>query len=89
MTNSSLKRQVPPRADLAEAIEAPRAVSLIGEDHRPDDAQITLANVEAPRPQPRDEVEVLEECVGLLKTLDDAGRRRVLAYINDRFGSRD
>ena len=88
MANSSLKRQVAPFPDLADSLEDLRPVSLI-EARRPDDVQTAPEDVEAPRPRPQDEVEILGECVVLLEPLDDAGRGRVLAYINDRFGSRN
>lgn len=40
-----------------------------------------------PAQQSRDELDALQECIDSLRGLDDAARRRILRYLNDRFDS--
>ncbi|MET8824127.1 hypothetical protein [Streptomyces rochei] len=40
-----------------------------------------------PTQQSRDELDAMQECVDSLSGLEDAARRRVLRYLNDRFGT--
>ncbi|MFD7867587.1 hypothetical protein [Streptomyces sp. NPDC059783] len=43
---------------------------------------------ELPAQQSRDELDALQECIDSLSGLEDSARRRILAYLADRFGTR-
>jgi transposase len=44
------------------------------------------AKADLPAQQSRDELDALQECIDALDGLEDAGRRRILLYLGDRFG---
>lgn len=45
------------------------------------------AKADLPAQASRDELDALQECLDALESLEDAGRRRVLLYLGDRFGT--
>ncbi|MER8120657.1 hypothetical protein [Streptomyces sp. NPDC094031] len=79
MVYHSAVRKAPPSPsglDETDQLTALAAVHEVGDSNA----------VPVVEPEARDEAEILTECTGLLKCLDDDGRARVLAYLTHRFG---
>lgn len=83
MVHHSAARMPSPSLSGLDETDQLTALAPIAEVHDIGDSHA----VPVAEPEVRDEAEILAECTGLLKGLDDVGRARVLAYLTHRFGS--